>query len=93
MKVLQHPPTEENWSVKIHCTGFGHGDEGCGAKLKVYREDLRYMPFTEDSEQAVTFKCICCGQLTNLGMQDYPPHYKDLKPYKRKWLKTDAPSD
>jgi len=93
MKVLQHPPTEENWSVKVYCTGFGHGEEGCNARLKVYREDLRYMPFTDDKEQAVTFKCICCGQLTDLGEMYYPLHYKDLKPYKRKWLKNADATD
>lgn len=87
MKVLQHPPTPENWSVKAYCSGWGHTDDGCGAKLKVFREDLRYAPPTEDKEVgAVTFKCICCGKLTDLGMGHWPERYKTLKPYKRKWL-------
>lgn len=92
MKVLQHPPTEENWSVKVYCTGWGHNDNGCGARLKVYREDLRYKPFTEDAEQAVTFKCLCCGKLTDIGWENFPPHHKDLKPYKKSWTRDDDDS-
>lgn len=87
MKILRHPPAEENWSVKVYCTGFGHGDNGCGARLKVYREDLRYNPMSEDFEGAVTFKCLCCGELTDIGIQFYPPNHKELKPYKAKWFK------
>lgn len=87
MKVLQHPPSEENWSVKVRCSGWGHQSNGCGAKLKVFREDLRFAPATPEKELgSVTFKCICCGQLTDLGMEQWPVHHKDLKPYKRKWL-------
>lgn len=89
MKVLTQPPTEENWSIKYFCNGFGHGDVGCGAKLKIYREDLRYRPPAEDQEQAVTFKCIACGQLTDIGWEYFPPNHKELKPYKRKWLSND----
>lgn len=86
MKIIQHPPAEENWSIKVFCTGFGHSNKGCGAKLKVYREDLRYRPQVNGTEAAVTFKCICCGKLNDIGIQDYPPEYKNLKPYKKKWL-------
>ncbi len=92
MKVLQHPPSEENWFIKAYCTGFGHGERGCSARLKIFREDLRYKPASEDEVSRVTFKCICCGILTDIGMQDYPPHHKDLKPYKKKWLKNDTDS-
>jgi hypothetical protein len=90
MKILRHPPAEENWSIKQYCTGFGHGKNGCGARLKVDREDLRYRPFTKEHEGAVTFKCVCCGELNDIGIMYYPPHHKDLKPYKKSWIQQDA---
>lgn len=86
MKVLRPPPTEENWFIKIYCTGWGHTDKGCGARLKVYRDDLRYKPTSETNEQAVTFKCMCCGALNDIGWSLYPPRHKELRPYKKSWM-------
>jgi len=90
MKILRHPPALENWYVKLYCTNNGHGAKGCGAKLKIYRNDLRFSPplgtGDVDDVGAVTFKCICCGVLTDIGMQDYPENHKKLKPYKSNWL-------
>lgn len=83
MKVLRQPPTAESWSIKVYCTRYGHSLNGCGARLKVYREDLRQNKVGTDV--MVTFKCICCGQLTNIGFDFYPPNYHDLKPYKLSW--------
>ena len=93
MKVLQHPPALEDWFVKTRCNGWGHSDSGCGSKLKVYRADLRYEPPSETKEiGAVTYKCLCCGRLNDIGMDFWPEDYKSLKPYKRKW-KSDENSD
>ncbi len=89
MKVLRWPPTVENWSTKQYCTGFRHTEEGCGARLKVYREDLRCRPATLEKEGSVTFKCINCGKLTDIGMMYYPVSYKELKPYKQSWIDQD----
>lgn len=85
MKILRQPPTVENWFIKAYCTGFGHSGTGCGARLKVYREDLRYNPEAWDGDGAVTFKCMCCGNLTDIGIEFYPENHKDLNPYKRSW--------
>lgn len=80
MKVLRPAPTQENWSIKQYCTGWRNGGEGCGARLKVYREDLTYQPPDKDSwDGSVTFKCICCGKLTDIGLEYYPENYKNLK--------------
>jgi len=87
MKVIQYPPSDENWSVKMTCSGWGHNDDGCGARLKVYREDLRYTEPTPEKEiGAVTFRCMCCGALTDVGLDKRPERVKELRPYKRKWL-------
>lgn len=88
MKVLQKPIVEKHWSIKVYCTGFGHDQEGCGARLKVYREDLRRDPGEPGvREPVVTFKCICCGALTDIGIEHYPENYRELKPYKASWIK------
>jgi hypothetical protein len=86
MKILRQPPTVENWAIKVYCTGFNHSEEGCGAKLKVYREDLRYNPEGWDGDGSVTFKCMCCGKLTDIGIENYPERHKELKPYKKNWV-------
>ena len=79
MKIIKPAPSPENWNVKVYCTGFGHGNKGCGARLKVYREDLKFNPGDKFMDPAVTLKCIGCGELTDLGMEFYPPNYKRLK--------------
>jgi len=87
MKVLQRPLSDENWATKVYCTGFGHKETGCRARLKVFREDLRQGPVTAGGVRPVSFKCICCGALTAIGLESYPPDHKKLKPYKNSWTK------
>ena len=79
MKIIKPAPSAENWNIKVYCTGFGQEVKGCGAKLKVYREDLRYTPGDKDVEAEVTMKCIGCGAVTTIGMEYYPPNHKRLK--------------
>ena len=73
----------ENWCIKVLCTGWGHQDNGCGARLKVFREDLKFNPGDKNVDPAVTLKCIGCGELTNIGMEYYPVNHKRLKRIKR----------
>jgi hypothetical protein len=83
MKIIKPAPSAENWNVKVYCTGFGHDSNGCGARLKVFREDLKFNPGDKAEDPAVTLKCIGCGELTDLGMEFYPPNHKRLKRLKK----------
>lgn len=90
MKVLRYPPSCETWSLKTYCNGWGHGNKGCGARLKVFREDLRYKPSDDGDIGQVTFKCVCCGTLTDIGMNDWPSKHKALSPYEPEWYDVKA---
>lgn len=97
MKIIKPAPNGENWSVEVYCTGYGNDHSGCGALLEVLREDLRYYPGVPgdswgSKDPAVTMKCVCCGALTDLGTEFYPPNHKRLKRYTKSWAESgDAP--
>jgi hypothetical protein len=69
MKVIEPGRQQKGWSTEAVCTGKGNGGGGCGARLLVEQPDLflthRYVHV--DHDVFVTFKCICCGVLTDLG--------------------------
>lgn len=84
MKILEPGKVkEEKWSIQHRCTGWGNGENGCEALLELECEDLRYYEGREfpwrSSEPAVSFKCPCCGNLTDLGLNDWPRGYRNLK--------------
>jgi hypothetical protein len=87
MKILEPGIRGENWTIKHRCTGWGNGGKGCNALLQVDFDDLRYYPGVPgDSwgsrDPAVTFKCPCCSELTDLGLNDWPVNYRTLKQYR-----------
>ena len=84
MRVLEPGKNTEAWTIRHRCTGWGHGDFGCEALLEIERNDLMYSSGISESglgafQPAVSFECPCCGGLTDLGIIDWPPNYKNLK--------------
>lgn len=89
MKVIKPGNQGKGWTLNHYCTGWGHGDNGCNALLELERDDLRfavgYGSFVGDmdyKEPTVAFKCVCCGCITDLGRNEWPPNYNTLIPYK-----------
>jgi len=89
MKVLEPGKVKQKWSLRHRCTGWGNGNDGCEALLELEVEDLRYRPGCYDekceSDPFVSFKCICCGEITNLGMNDWPKDYRKLQKWNVEW--------
>jgi hypothetical protein len=89
MKILEPGKVGEKWAIQHRCTGWGNGDRGCDALLEVEYEDLRFYAGQEfpwrTSDPAVSFKCPCCGQITDLGMNDWPKGYKELPAFTSEW--------
>lgn len=90
MKILEPGRVGKTWSIQHRCTGWGNYGDGCEALLELELDDLRYFPSVPgDSwgsrEAAVSFKCLCCGQLTDLGLNDWPTGHQTLKPWSKAW--------
>lgn len=90
MKVIEAGKIGEYWSIKHRCTGWGNSGKGCEALLEIDFDDLRYCtPIHSDSwggrEAAVSFKCPCCGKVTDLGLNDWPSGHHELKQWTKEW--------
>lgn len=88
MKVLREG---RSWIIEHDCTGWGNGGKGCGALLGISREDLYYyngVPGDSwgSKDPAVMFKCPCCGQVTDLGRNDWPRSLDTLKTWSKEWM-------
>lgn len=88
MRILEPGRVGEKWTLQHRCTGWGNSEKGCQALLEVELDDLRYrtslMNFNS-GESSVSFKCPCCGQLTDLGRNDWPSGYSNLEKWSREW--------
>ena len=78
------------WTKEVTCTGAGNSGPGCGSKLEVERADLRFYHGSGYMErhEAVTFRCPCCGQLTDLPRNDWPVNPRNLAPFSAHWRDT-----
>lgn len=91
MKILEPGKVGEKWTLQHRCTAWRNPGEGCNALLELEFDDLRYYPGTGGevtwgySDPAVSFKCPCCGKLTDLGLNDWPTGYKDLQRWTKEW--------
>lgn len=91
MKILESGRVGEKWSIQHRCTAWGNSGKGCDALLEIEFDDLRYFPGTgrevtwEYRNPAVSFKCPCCGKLTDLGLNDWPAGYHELKKWSKEW--------
>jgi hypothetical protein len=89
MKVLEPGKVKEKWSIQHRCTGWGRKEEGCEALLEIEFDDLRYQPGCYDekceSDPVVSFRCPCCAEVTNLGLNDWPKNYRKLKQWNYEW--------
>lgn len=89
MKVLEPGKVKEKWTLQHRCTGWGNDNEGCEALLELEFEDLKFRPgyFDEkcDSPSVVCFKCPCCGEVTDLGLNDWPKNHRKLPKWTSEW--------
>lgn len=92
MKVLESGKVGKKWKIKHRCTSWGNSGKGCEALLELEFDDLRYFAGTGGNdmtwgyrEHAVSFKCPCCGKLTDLGLKDWPKGYKELERWTKEW--------
>jgi len=91
MKIIEAGKVKEKWTIQHRCTAWGNSGEGCNALLELEFDDLRYFPGTGGEvtwgyrDPAVSFKCPCCGKLTDLGLNDWPTGYKELKRWSKSW--------
>ena len=75
------------WIIEHECSGRGNGNQGCGALLGLERADLRYYDGGGYMEQypAVSFRCPCCGECTDLGADHWPRNATDLVKWSSDW--------
>lgn len=89
MKILEVGKVKEDWTIQHRCTGWGRNEEGCDALLEIEFDDLRYQPGCRDyrceSEPHVSFRCPCCGEVTDIGTNDWPKNYRKLKEWTYNW--------
>ncbi len=93
MKILESGKVGENWNIQHRCTGAGNRGDGCEALLELELDDLRYFPGVPgDSwgsrDPAVSFKCPCCGKLTDLKSKDWPVGAHNLNRWTKEWQKS-----
>lgn len=86
MKVLK---PRKDYLLEHECSGYGNGEKGCGALLGIERSDLRYFSGGgygyKELDPAVVFRCPCCGQTTDLGLNDWPHGASDLVKWTSAW--------
>ncbi len=90
MKIIEPGNFSTLWKIEHRCTGWGNDDHGCNALLEVEKDDLRYFPDDGEEESSVSFKCACCGALTDIGLQDWPKDYRKLAKYTEAWEHCDS---
>lgn len=90
MKIIKPGKFGHTWAAEATCTGWGNSGKGCEAVLQVTRSDLRFFPQRPgdswgSKDAAVSFKCMCCGKLTDLGKNDWPAGHTELVRWTKKW--------
>jgi hypothetical protein len=94
MKLLEPGRIDKAWTIQHRCTGWGNDDSGCNALLEIELDDLRYYVGEEypwrTVEPAVCFKCPCCGKVTDLGLDNWPKNYRNLKRCTSDWRDADT---
>ena len=92
MKVLKPGKDKSIWSIKHDCTGWGNGNEACGAYLEIEKSDLMYFKgvIAENRDPKVSFQCPCCLAITDLGRNDWPNNYHELQSWPKSWTNVAA---
>jgi len=83
VKVLEQGKPE--WEIKVRCTGRGRLKDNsnndivpCEAMLLLKRSDIYFLKNPnagfprQYGEFVFTFKCVCCGALTDISHDDIP---------------------
>lgn len=99
MRVIE----EKAWQREVTCTGAGNGQSGCGSKLEIGKEDIRYYggksgdPSVDGTffaaPEAAVIRCPVCKVLTDLSKADRPEDFKDCKPFTSAWKRGEEPND
>ena len=80
MKILQ-AGNPNGWKIEQECTGKGNGNGGCNTRLLVSEDDILINYHTEDisgyTYYYYTFKCPCCGVLTDISERKVPVRVRD----------------
>lgn len=86
MEILEKRYTEQIWSAIVECSGKGnshdnsfHGNIPCGSKLKINLKDLFITTHTSwdgSCSYYYTFKCPCCGCLTDINKSMVPESFQ-----------------
>ena len=75
MKILKEGNLND-WEIEQRCTGAGNDEPGCNARLLVAEEDIFITTcsayYNDDKEYYYTFKCPCCGALSDISDEDIP---------------------
>lgn len=74
MKVIKPGRKQTGWAMEKECTGKGNGNGGCGAVLLVEQSDifLTHRHVHVEHDVFHTFKCVCCGVLTDFDELEVP---------------------
>ena len=67
--IILRAGAEPGWGLEKTCTGGGNGNLGCGALLRVEKEDLFHThSYHHDGSHEIytTFKCLQCEELTDI---------------------------
>ena len=86
MKILQEG-NHNGWEIEQESTGKGNGNSGCKDRLLVSEDDIFITSHTDicgDTDYYYTFKCPCCGALTDIPERDVPERVCDKAMEKHK---------
>ena len=83
IKILEKGP---GWSIKLKCTGYGHGDGGCDSLLEVEKDDIYVSG--GDGFYDYVFCCPVCNVETRVNEKDLPESIQreKLSDYRNKIL-------
>lgn len=94
MKILKKGVSDPKtaWRLEVECTANGNSSSVmCGALLELDENDVRFYNgnsgyFARDNQ--VTFRCPCCGGITDLKHDEWPESVYRLRPFTTKWRDT-----
>ena len=71
MEVIKKGP---EWSMDVECTGYGNGNDGCGALLRVTLDDVfkNQVHAGNETNTYLTIRCCECSVMTDLARNHIP---------------------
>ena len=93
MKVMSRKEPVK-WGLEKVCTSHGNTPreiEPCGSLLRVEKDDLRFYDGSSgyfERDDAVTFRCPVCGNITDLDPSEWPTDARSLTKFNTMWRDT-----